>query len=288
MLVLLRHDNTAQIIIHTANMQDFDWRGMTQALWKSPLLPLLDGKSPSQASDDFGSGSKFKIDFLNYLEAYDGKRVICKPLVERLKNYDFSEIKAALVASVPGKQEVDGAQETSWGWLGLKKILKSVLAQNDAPEIVLQVSSIASFTDKWFENTLLKAMSTSKNAPSGKAKFRIIFPTPDEIRRSLKGYGSGSAIHTKMQVCQSSVTPTKNLSDQSTYFNSQKSQDLRPKESSCSTSSLGFAIGPEMVRNIQQIPPLLHFSMQVESELHHTSRRSLDSPTRRRLLLIGS
>ena len=201
MLILLRHDNTAQIIIHTANMIPFDWANMAQGLWRSPLLPLLDENFPSRLSSYFGSGSKFKTDLLNYLKAYDTKRVICKPLIEQLSKHDFSEIRAALVASIPGKQEVKGGQETSWGWLGLGNVLKSVPVRGNDPEIVIQISSIATLggTDKWLDTTLFKALATSKNVTTSKPKFRIIFPTADEIRRSLNGYNSGSAIHTKIQ-----------------------------------------------------------------------------------------
>jgi tyrosyl-DNA phosphodiesterase-1 len=201
MLILIRHDNTAQVIIHTANMIPFDWVNMTQGLWRSPILPLLDETLPIEQSGSIGSGSRFKIDLLNYLKAYDTKRVICKPLIEQLSKYDFSEVKAALVASVPGKQDVDRPQETSWGWLGLKKVLKSVPVLGNEPEIVVQISSIATLggTDKWLEKTFFKALGVSKNISTSKPKFRIIFPTADEIRRSLNGYNSGSAIHTKIQ-----------------------------------------------------------------------------------------
>ena len=182
-------------------MIPFDWANMTQGLWRSPLLPLLGENSPLEPSGQFGSGSKFKIDLLNYLKAYETKRVICKPLIEKLSKHDFSKIRAALVASVPGKQAANGSQETSWGWLGLKNVLKSVpVGRNDA-EIVVQVSSIATLggTDKWLDKTLFAALGTSKNITTSKPKFRIIFPTADEIRRSLNGYNSGSAIHTKIQ-----------------------------------------------------------------------------------------
>lgn len=103
MLILFRHDDTAQIIIHTANMIPFDWENMTQAMWRSPLLPLTKNDPSPSESGRPGSGSKFKIDILNYLKAYDGKRTICKPLIECLSKHDFSEVRAALVASVPGK-----------------------------------------------------------------------------------------------------------------------------------------------------------------------------------------
>jgi tyrosyl-DNA phosphodiesterase-1 len=201
MLIVTRHDDTAQVIIHTANMIPFDWGNMSQGLWRSPLLPLLNGNFPSEQPGLIGSGSRFKVDLLNYLKAYDTKRIICKPLIEQLSKYDFSEIRAALVGSVPGKQEFDGQQETSWGWLGLKHILKSVHVRGNEPEIVLQISSIATLggTDKWLEKTLFEALRTSKNIAASNPTFRIIFPTADEIRRSLNGYNSGSAIHTKIQ-----------------------------------------------------------------------------------------
>ena len=90
-----------------------------------------------------GSGSKFKTDLLNYLRAYDGKRTICKPLVEQLSKHDFSEVRAALVASVPSKQSIEPDSVTSWGWPGLKNVLNAVPAQDGTSEIVVQISSIA-------------------------------------------------------------------------------------------------------------------------------------------------
>ncbi len=200
MLILIRHDSTAQVIIHTANMIAFDWTNMTQAMWKSPLLPMIISNSPAVHSNKVGSGSKFKTDLLNYLKAYDTRRTVCKPLIDQLVKYDFSEIRAALVASVPGRQEVETDSETKFGWAGLKQALNAVPVQGNDPEIIIQISSIASLgpNDKWLDQTFFKALSTSKNHGISKPKFRIIFPTADEIRRSLNGYRSGSAIHTKI------------------------------------------------------------------------------------------
>ncbi len=203
MLILIRHDVTAQIIIHTANMIPFDWTNMTQAVWRSPLLPLLPPGTSTESTQasKFGSGSKFKLDLLNYLKAYDTKRTICKPLIKQLSLYDFSSVRAALVASVPGKQGIETDSQTSWGWVGLQNVLEHILVKTNDPEIVIQISSIATLgqNDKWLDKTLFKALATSKNAKTPKPKFKIIFPTADEIRRSLNGYASGSAIHVKIQ-----------------------------------------------------------------------------------------
>src|SRR4051812_32110316 len=67
-----------RIIIHTANMIHFDWSNMTQAIWRSPLLPLLSG-SPlpqrnSNAPPRAGTGAKFKLDLLAYLHEYGNQR----------------------------------------------------------------------------------------------------------------------------------------------------------------------------------------------------------------------
>ncbi len=210
MLILIRHDANAQVIIHTANMIPFDWGNMTQGLWKSPLLPLTTSSNPSSHTGQMGSGSKFKTDLLNYLRAYDSKRTICKPLIEQLSKYDFSEIRAALVGSVPGRQDMDTDLHTSWGWIGLKNVLKSVPVANPEPDIVMQISSIATLgqNDKWLDKTLFNVLKTSKNLKS-KPKFHVIFPTADEIRRSLNGYASGSAIR---KYNRESLFPLMNIS----------------------------------------------------------------------------
>ena len=221
MAILFRHDDLAQIIILTANFIERDW-SMSQGLWLSPLLPLskltaspgrndVDSTSCNYVSSDiagkdeledeksppFGSGSRFKTDILAYVRAYGPSRTA--PLVKSLSEYDFSAIKAALVASVPGKQNLrasDPGRETLWGWPGLKKVLRSIKqcardqqhqdtksgtpsdpeaqaaaeegkckAQDEKdretrkPHIVMQVSSVASIGEKWMQQTFLPALA---------------------------------------------------------------------------------------------------------------------------------
>lgn len=207
MLILLRHDDTAQIVIHTANMIPRDWANMTQAVWRSPLLPLKadDALAATGSSPPLGSGEKFKIDLLNYLRAYDRKRSVCKSLVQKLDKYDFSAIRAALVASVPGRHNIrDEMEETLWGWPAMQRALRSIPVQAGKSEIVVQISSIATLgpTDAWLRKTLFDSLSSSKNKPKEEPSFKVVFPTPDEIRKSLDGYESGGSIHTKIQSAQ--------------------------------------------------------------------------------------
>ncbi|KAI9729759.1 MAG: hypothetical protein M1834_006710 [Cirrosporium novae-zelandiae] len=205
MMILLRHDDCAQVVIHTANMISQDWTNMTQAVWRSPLLPLssIDHPEPSSL---IGSGARFKRDLLAYLRVYGQKRT--GPLANQLRKFDFSQVRAALVASTPSRQNlqsIDPTEETLWGWPGLQNILKHVPAKGKSeanPQIVAQISSIATLgqTNKWLKDTFLSTLSTTEGITDGaKPELSIIFPTADEIRRSLDGYISGGSIHTKIQ-----------------------------------------------------------------------------------------
>ncbi|CAG8391130.1 unnamed protein product [Penicillium salamii] len=205
MMILLRHDDLAQVIIHTANMIPGDWTNMTQAVWRSPLLPLESETSEAQTEPPRrGSGERFKRDLLAYLKAYGPAKT--GALTKQLTKFDFRAIRAALVASVPSRQHASDSNSdegTLWGWLALKDLMGHVptTENNEASSnIVIQISSVATLgqTNKWLKDVFFKALapgSTPRNAP----KYSIIFPTPDEIRRSLDGYGSGGSIHMKTQ-----------------------------------------------------------------------------------------
>ncbi|KAI9774688.1 MAG: hypothetical protein M1840_002937 [Geoglossum simile] len=237
MMVLIRHDNFAQVIIHTANMISFDWTNMTQAVWRSPLLPLSkhssNGSKQPQSPNvhNIGSGARFKHDLMTYLHAYGQGKT--GKLVKELEKYDFSDVRAALVASTPSKQRLGGSREPNvlWGWPGLKRALGSITCGctpiGDRPRVVVQVSSIASLgqSNKWLTETFFDALSAASSpghsespvlprAPPQKPKFSIIFPTADEIRRSLDGYHSGSSVHMKVQ----SVAQAKQVAYMKPYF----------------------------------------------------------------------
>ncbi|KAF1834030.1 phospholipase D/nuclease [Decorospora gaudefroyi] len=240
MLILFRHDDTAQVIIHTANMIARDWTNMTQAVWASPRLPLLPQAptSPPETTKvhPIGSGDRFQVDLFHYLDAYE-KRL--KPLTEQLKNYDFSSIRAAFIGCTPSRQKPSDASPssvTSFGWLGLREILSCVPASNiineAPPHVIIQISSIATLgpTPTWLSHfkSVLARYATSSTAvaeklptPITKAstffakrepnsapkkppipKFNIIFPTAEEIRTSLDGYKSGNSIHWRLQSAQ--------------------------------------------------------------------------------------
>ncbi|KAL8948385.1 MAG: hypothetical protein Q9222_005426 [Ikaeria aurantiellina] len=205
MIILFRHDELAQVNIVTGNFIARDW-SMCQAVWRSPLLPL--SQSPLSSQDPqhplpIGSGLRLKRDLLAYLRAYGQKRT--GSLTTELDKYDFTAIRAALIASVPGKQilrSIDPDQETLWGWPALRYTLSSIEAKNPTgktPRVVMQCSSVASVGEKWMKDVFLRTLATSAAPSTQQPKFSLVFPTADQIRRSVDGYASGSSIHMKTQ-----------------------------------------------------------------------------------------
>lgn len=249
MIVLFRHDDQAQYVyfvilrratnkcrvnILTANFVAGDWR-MSQAVWRSPLLPLQAvpkaSTSPSKSPPTppaFGSGARFKRDLLEYFRGYTGLRA----LTAQVELYDFAAVRGALIASLPSRRKTSSVTEEQnlWGLTGLKRILQAIpsnvtpivpakpydkhkeppLLRSDTPhqpagrpQIVIQISSVATIGDKWPRGTLLPSLSAVSN-PNPEEKipppqFSIVFPTADEIRRSIDGYGSGGSIHMRIQ-----------------------------------------------------------------------------------------
>ena len=189
-----------------------DWTNMTQAVWRSPLLPFQTNSAVDSAPHTVGTGNRFQVDLLCYLGKYE-KRL--RRLIDQLALYDFSAIRAAFLGSAPSRQVVSAADpttQTSFGWLGLQQILSGVpiTARKNTkkpPHIVLQVSSIATLgtAPTWllhFQSVLSCLRTPQQFSSSLQPKFNIIFPTPEEVRTSLDGYESGGSIHIKIQSAQ--------------------------------------------------------------------------------------
>ena len=187
----------ARVVVHTANMIPFDWGNMTQGVWDSGWLPLL---LPSEIESPIGS--EFKNSLLRYLKAYTSSRT--GELTTELPKYDFSSIRAAFLGSAPGKYKLS---DCYFGWPGLKRILRNfhvpAVSMTKPPTVVAQISSIATLApgakDTWLSPILLNALATTAPTkhPLKKPEFAIVFPTPEEVRKSLNGYDSGGSIHLK-------------------------------------------------------------------------------------------
>ena len=64
----------------------------------SPLLPRLPKNDPENGPDT--EKEDFKTDLLNYLSSYNLSQV--EKIKEELENFDFSQVKVRLVASILG------------------------------------------------------------------------------------------------------------------------------------------------------------------------------------------
>ncbi|KAF4828567.1 putative tyrosyl-DNA phosphodiesterase [Colletotrichum siamense] len=210
MMILFRRNRSAQIIIHTANMTPKDWNMMTNGVWASPLLACLpNGTDPRlDTPGQIGTGSRFKHDMLAYLKAYERRGgAAFKHLVDRLLQFDFSLVRAAFVASVPGRHRFDESVPSMhrWGWPGLRRALQAVPTSSDtsdgSAEIVIQVSTISTLgpKDNWLRSCLLDTLVQSSSPAARAPRLRLVFPTVENIRRCVGGYSSGSLIVTKTQ-----------------------------------------------------------------------------------------
>jgi tyrosyl-DNA phosphodiesterase-1 len=114
MMILFYSTGDARVVIHTANLVEYDWRNKTQGVWVSPLL----SRKPSGATQE---SCQFEDDLIRYLEAYKEEKI--NALVNRLKRLDFSKCRAVIIASIPGRHS--GANKEKWGHM------KSILCRHN-------------------------------------------------------------------------------------------------------------------------------------------------------------
>ena len=210
---------------------------MSQAVWRSPLLPLVaktttlqpPSLSSSGAPVTLGSGARFKSDLLAYLRGYNR----LGNLVQKINLYDFKEVRGTLIASLPRKEPLARSEggDPLWGLPGFARVLQSIpsnqsltqaakstsrkssipssalttssSASSSKPHIIIQISSVASIGEKWLREFFLPRIGAiSSPAPSTQPPsphVSMIFPTADEIRRSIDGYRPGGSIHMRTQ-----------------------------------------------------------------------------------------
>ncbi|KAF3922992.1 hypothetical protein ABW20_dc0103192 [Dactylellina cionopaga] len=233
MLVLFYHDDTAEVVIHTANMIPYDWANMTQAVWRSPKLPLM----PDQGFErQEGIGYNFKEGLIAYLQAYQWRTA---PLVKTLRMYDFRDVRAIFVGHVPGEHPVNGREDKLFGWAKVKRALtrvgrgggwginkagRCVTEVQGGGKMVMQCSSVGTLGRSYFEDVLYPAFSicrpngngtssfftasqsstsssssttTSSKLMTAAPEFALIFPTVENVRTSVNGYEGGGPVHMK-------------------------------------------------------------------------------------------
>ncbi|OZJ04013.1 hypothetical protein BZG36_03629 [Bifiguratus adelaidae] len=209
-MLLFFTDSTLQVVIHTANLVAGDWDYRTQEVWQSPRLHLK-SYSESESYVPLAATSQFELDLIAYLRAYEHRLT---KFIKAIQQYDFSPVRAVLIASTPGYHT--NANMYKWGHMRLRDVLRRVDvgsvedSRNDL--VICQFSSIGSVPHAWFTDALgasLRSSTVSQFEPSmvskvsgskkrilggTEANLKIVYPTLYNVRDSLMGWRAGGAL----------------------------------------------------------------------------------------------
>ncbi|KAF9582714.1 tyrosyl-DNA phosphodiesterase 1 [Lunasporangiospora selenospora] len=193
-IILFYKDNTMQLVVHTANLIEQDWRNKTQAVFTTGRL----GLKPTNTST--GSPTcAFERDLLEYLERYQDHQRI----TERIAKYDFTSVRGVLIGSVPGK--FTGIEKNKWGHMKLRSVLRQQVdiskeCIQHGSQIICQISSIGSLGKNprdWLRGefeTSLNAHRNSNATSSANADLCVIYPTAENVRTSFDGWSMGGSL----------------------------------------------------------------------------------------------
>ncbi|XP_035211281.1 tyrosyl-DNA phosphodiesterase 1-like, partial [Stegodyphus dumicola] len=202
-MMFLLYKEGFRVVIHTSNIVESDWSQKTQGIWVSPLLPQLECPSPTEGE----SPTNFKTDLLEYVSAYFSSEL--DEWHEVIKKHDFSKIKVFLIGSVPGRHV--GSKKTSFGHLKLRKVLNLKGPSNDIVKpdwsVVGQFSSIGTLgasPDQWLCSEFITSLATTKNSSVvlQSSSLKLIFPSVENVRKSLEGYPAGASLPYSIKVAQ--------------------------------------------------------------------------------------
>ncbi|KAF9191445.1 tyrosyl-DNA phosphodiesterase 1 [Haplosporangium sp. Z 767] len=199
-MLLFYRDNTMQLIIHTANMIEQDWRNKTQAAFTT-------GRLSKKVQGPGLPTCAFERDLLEYLERYNNREI-----TNRISQFDFTGVKGVLVGSVPGKHE--GAEKNKWGHLKLRTVLRQqVSIPRDliqGSKVICQISSIGSLgkcSQDWLKGEFEASLNAHRDKVPGNADLCVIYPTAEDVRTSgreramphiKEPYEPGENIHVQM------------------------------------------------------------------------------------------
>lgn len=203
MMINFFADGTCQIVVHTMNITDADYKIQTQMCWISPRLHKKPIGQPIKESD-----SKFGEDLLTYLQHYDKPEI--DGLIANLKQYDFSDINVQFIGSVPGSYKIPTDITTKYdpkfnGVFGYGKLytyLKMFHLDTSTGKLVGQCSTIAgpcTSKDNIFNAVLTRVAEGRRPLlePNEKEGLEpvIVYPTVGEVLTARASYISGVALH---------------------------------------------------------------------------------------------
>ncbi|KAL1205929.1 Tyrosyl-DNA phosphodiesterase 1 [Cardamine amara subsp. amara] len=195
--IFLVYPRGVRVIVHTANLIHVDWNNKSQGLWMQDFPWKDDDKDPPK-------GCGFEGDLIDYLSVLKWPEFTAslpgrgnvKINAAFFKKFDYSDAMVRLIASVPGYHT--GLNLRKWGHMKLRTILQESIFDREfrRSPLVYQFSSLGSLDEKWLAEfgASLSSGITEDKTPLGPGDPLIIWPTVEDVRCSLEGYGAGNAI----------------------------------------------------------------------------------------------
>jgi tyrosyl-DNA phosphodiesterase-1 len=209
--VLAAYARCLAVSVHSCNGVEVDGTPLTEALW-TQSFPL---KAPAAG----GASSPFEDELVSYLLAtgWRGGAVGDKQVTaQTLREFDFSAAKAALVATVPGMHSGENMQR--YGHMRVRKLLEAERfpARFVGSPLAVQVSAVASVNPAWLDEIFESfgagcADDTAATKlgvpvvdvsvqPSPPPRLYFIWPTMEEVRTAMHGWGTGGALPASARV----------------------------------------------------------------------------------------
>ena len=198
MFLVGRSNGTLRVIVHTSNLMAQD-TAKTQGAFIQDFPLKTTTPAASQTS------SQFEDDLVDYLTTYDyetrhpwnGRNA--KTLCEEIRRYDFRGARGVLIASTPGYYDLNTAVANNRGYLKLKRAIREhcPAASSSSAPIVCQFSSVGSLSAKYLQSFATALNAAQTPFTNLNESLKLVFPTPECIRRSVEGYRGGGTVPSK-------------------------------------------------------------------------------------------
>ncbi|PCH43297.1 phospholipase D/nuclease [Wolfiporia cocos MD-104 SS10] len=211
-MLLFYRSGRLRIVVSTANMIPYDWRDIENSAWVQDVPKRRSPIRHDPKADDFAAALVRVLRSINVGPALDNQlkndhpNLPLKSLEEIRTNWDFSKVKARLIASIAGKHE-GWPSVVSTGHTALMKAIRDMDGKADkGKEIDLecQGSSIGTYSTQWMNEFYCSARGESAQTwldtpKTRRAKLpyppvKILFPTKQYVQESKLGEPGGGTM----------------------------------------------------------------------------------------------
>lgn len=194
-VILIWRASGLRVVVSTGNLMEHDYEVVQNALFIQDL--------PALEEPDVQEGCQFKTDLERTLI-----RLGLKSYPLNFDHFDWSRMKAILIASEPGNHFIDGRSST--GLVALQRHTRHFISCLPCEATVeYQCSSLGKLDSAWLGQFLSCACgaASSKAPDRPESRFKIVFPTLESAQRSPLGPGAFGTIFCKSKDWQASSTP---------------------------------------------------------------------------------